>query len=96
MESNNNQSDHDLLIRLDTKLSTVITDIKDLRDGFSARLAVVEQNKMEKAEAMHLKHDEDNAHKDYEQRLRRLERWGWIAAGALIVIQFIISSILTK
>lgn len=37
-----NMSDHDLLIRVDAKVDNLALDVKDLKDGFSARLVTVE------------------------------------------------------
>ncbi len=50
------RSDHDLLIRLETKLDQVCVDIKDLKDGFSAKLA----NHEIRITAMEKLHDEIN------------------------------------
>lgn len=36
-------SDHDLIIRLDTKFDQMAIDIKELKDGTTARLASLEQ-----------------------------------------------------
>jgi hypothetical protein len=38
-EPNSSTSNHDLLIKLDTKLDRAILDIKDLRDNTAARAA---------------------------------------------------------
>lgn len=44
------QNDHDLLIRVDTKLGTLIEEVQLMRDNTNQRLSSVEQNKVEKAE----------------------------------------------
>jgi len=38
LKINGNRSDHDLLIILDTKVDSLITDIKELKDGTTAKL----------------------------------------------------------
>lgn len=44
------QNDHDLLIRVDTKLGTLIEEVQLMRDNTNQRLSSVEQNKVEKTE----------------------------------------------
>lgn len=42
-----NGSDHDLLIRVDTKVQTLIDEMKLMRDGTNSRLQNVENNKVD-------------------------------------------------
>lgn len=44
------KNDHDLLIRVDTKLSTLIEEVQLMRDNTNQRLSTVEQTKVEKSE----------------------------------------------
>ena len=44
------KNDHDLLIRVDTKLGTLIQEFQLLRDDTTRRLGNVEQNKVDKSE----------------------------------------------
>lgn len=44
------KNDHDLLIRVDTKLGTLIQEVQLLRDDSTRRLSSVEQNKLDKSE----------------------------------------------
>jgi hypothetical protein len=59
-------NDHDLLIRLDEKVSGLITEVKKLTEIQNKRLD------------------------DHETRIRRLEKWVWIAIGGLTVIQIVV------
>lgn len=49
------QNDHDLLIRVDTKLGTLIGEMQLLRDDSRARLDRVEQGKLEKSDFLEYK-----------------------------------------
>lgn len=44
------KNDHDLLIRVDTKLGTLIEEVQLMRDNTNHRLSIVEQTKVEKSE----------------------------------------------
>lgn len=44
------QNDHDLLIRVDTKLGTLIEEVQLMRDNTNQRLSTVEQTKVEKSD----------------------------------------------
>jgi hypothetical protein len=48
-------ADHDLLIRLDQKMNTLSTDIKELKDNTAARVAALEVEKANKQELDDLK-----------------------------------------
>jgi len=92
------QSDHDLLIRIDTKLGILMTDFHTVKKDV-VRLEELKANKKDLAEIMEcvdLKSDDKSNktdHCDYESRLRRLERYGAIAIGGLAIIQIVISKI---
>lgn len=70
----NGLSDHDLLIELRTEMRGVRQDVKDLRDGTSKRVDDLENQKMNRDEAMRLKEEADKVHNDHEARLRVLEK----------------------
>ena len=77
------QSDHDLLVSIHTKVERVIDDVKDLGMNVGGRLTLVEETKLGKKEY-------DVEHADHEKRIRNLERYVWLAIGALAVLQFIL------
>lgn len=81
---NEQQNDHDLLIQIGTKLDRAILDIKELKDNTTARVTVLEDEKVNRV-------DYDARINDHEKRLRRLERWGAIGIGALGIIQFLLN-----
>lgn len=76
-----NREDRDLLIELRTEMSAVREDIKSLNSGVSARLLNLESNSVSKIE---IKSQFD----DHENRLRFIERYMWLAIGALGIIEF--------
>lgn len=49
------QNDHDLLIRVDTKLGTLINEMQLMRDGTNSRLERVESGKVDKADLIEYK-----------------------------------------
>jgi hypothetical protein len=91
IEVKRQQSDHDLLIRIDTRLSDLIRDNND----FKTRLSKVEENKCDKDDMSQKigKQDEiiDTKIKDHEARVRKLEKFVYVASGVIVVIQFILN-----
>jgi hypothetical protein len=87
MTTSTSRADHDLLIRLETKMDQVIGDVKDLKDGTQRRLDALENVKVNREEF-------SNFVKDHEARVRRIERLGALIAGALAVLQFLIPIII--
>lgn len=86
-----NVSDHDLLIVLHTSMRHMSSDIKEIKDNNTRRLAVLEATKYDKEDAARAIAAADKLHEDHETRIRRTERWGFISIGALAVIQVLIS-----
>jgi hypothetical protein len=78
------QSDHDILVsfkaEVGTKLDRAIYDIRDLKDNLVSDVA---QLKAEKASQKQVD--------DIERRLTPIERYYWIAVGALAIIDILIS-----
>lgn len=83
------QNDHDLLIRIDTRLQDLVRD----NNEFRASLSKLDAKKLDKDEAS----GKIDAHKkevgeqlrDHERRMRRLERYIYIASGVLLFLEFI-------
>lgn len=105
-EENNNgkalaQADHDLLIRVDTKMDRTIVDVKELHTHIStlhrsveglmssvdAKIAAATANKIDKDEAERILADAKEIHDDHEKRIRRLEMYTWTAIGALALAE---------
>jgi hypothetical protein len=67
---NPNKEDHDLLVELRTEMRGVRSDIKDLKEGTTARIQTLERDKADRKEVEELqKHVNDNI----ETRVRNLE-----------------------
>ena len=85
------QNDHDLLIRIDTRLQDLIRDNSE----YKRQLGKLEVEKCSKDEM----NKELSAHKkeidiklaDHEGRMRKIERWMFMAAGALAILEVILS-----
>ena len=90
-------SDHDLLLRIDTKVERVIHDVAQLNDNYSGRIEALEHNKLS---------DEDykSGHIDHESRLRAVEKFqdnmigrlGVLAAGISLLVAGIVNWIVRK
>lgn len=78
-EKVNYSNDHDLLIEINTKLTILLGDFTNLKKD----VVKLEETKMDKSTCK-------TEYSDHENRIRRLERWGFTAVGALIIIQIII------
>lgn len=81
------QSDHDLLVSIHTKVERVIVDVKELNQNIGSRLSVVEATKVDRIEWV-------KGQEDHERRIRNLERYVWLAIGALAILQFLIKTFL--
>lgn len=90
-------SDHDLLLRIDTKVERVIHDVAQLNDNYSGRIEALEHSKLS---------DEDykSGHIDHESRLRAVEKFqdnmigrlGVLAAGISLLVAGIVNWIVRK
>jgi len=94
MPIENTTSDHDLLIELRTEMKGMRADIKSFNDDTKERLAAVETRKVEKDDFQRFLIDDNGVNKDHEDRLRFLERWGWMALGAITLGEFAIMAYL--
>lgn len=74
------ESDHDLLIRIDTKLGLFIAQTNTATDN----IVSLKETKADKETIAKIQTDQ-------EQRIRRLERYGAITIGGLVVLQLVIS-----
>lgn len=90
MQKKERTEDHDILIRIDEKLRLLSTEFGNFRTDNDRRLHMIEQSYISKTDVMGLKAAADSEHKDYESRIRRLERWGFFAIGGLALLQIII------
>lgn len=79
----NNDNDHDLLIRIDEKLRLFMTEVNTMKKDID--------NKSDKTEFDRQMKNRVTVEDDHESRLRRLEKWGFGAVGALGLFQLIMS-----
>lgn len=94
-------NDHDLLIRLDTKMDRASQDLKEvsasvetvrhdvsiLSDSMETKIQAAISGKADTMRVNELKLESDKLHDDHESRLRRLEKYVWSALGALAIVQ---------
>lgn len=91
-------TDHDAIVtlvaemkQLRQEIRELKDDVKDVKENVTNRVDALEHEKIDRRELTELKTHYDGKHKDHEARLRRLERYGAIAIGALAVIQFVLN-----
>lgn len=82
-----NREDRDLLIRIDTKLGNLLEQFHTHKDSTIKELTSLSEGKLNRKEANAMKIDADKIHDDYELRLRRIEKYGSIAMGAIMAVQ---------
>ena len=79
-----NSGDHDLLLRIDTKVERVIVDVAKINDNFANRIDALEREKISKA-------DFDKQVADHEDRLRITEKFQENLMGKLSIMTAAIS-----
>lgn len=87
-------NDHDLLIRVDTKLESLTHEVRLMRDGAAERLNYVELNKLNIKIFEEYKEEVEEREKDHEVRMRRMERVIYGGIGGLAVVQFVVILVL--
>lgn len=92
-EINTHENDHDLLIRIDTKLGILLTQFNEHKEIAVKEIAVLKENKLNKEDFTTYKKGQEKVDSDIEDRVRKLERYGAIAVGAIAVLQVVIGLI---
>lgn len=94
--TNTKNSDHDILIRLDTKVDNLTTELVMLRDNTTARVNELHTTKLDANSfkdflAVYERELKEVVIKnnDFEDRLRRIEMRMWIAIGILMAMQIL-------
>lgn len=77
------QTRHDLLIRLDEQTKAIARDVQEIKNGYGAKIALLDENKMNKSEFTTLALD-----------LKSLQQWRWYTAGGLAVVIAVLLPIL--
>jgi len=94
-----NKDDHDLIIRLDTKMDDIRSDIKELKDGTHQRLTDVENHKLNikdsypalyKASVEKSLSDLDIITKKHENEITRILTFGTAGILVLGIVEFLI------
>lgn len=85
------RDNRDLLIELKTQVAALRSDVRELRDNTTARLTVVEAGKLDRSEASRVQAEQSMVNVDHETRLRFIEKYMWLAIGALTVAQLAIN-----
>ncbi len=88
-------SDHDLLVRTVTLLEVATGNIDSLRTDIARLWAEKAQQSdvtllRASVETLRVHKADDTITKDHEHRLRKLERWGWLAVGGLYILTTIL------
>lgn len=67
-----NTTDHDLLIELRTEMRNIRSDIKELKEGTTQRIQILERDKADRQEVEFL---QKKLNEDIENRIRKLEEY---------------------
>ncbi len=70
---NEHTRDHDLLIKLNTQMDTLIRDVKEMKDNTAKRVDDLEADKVSMAQLEQYRADGAKIHDDHEARLRNVE-----------------------
>lgn len=96
MEPRVDNTDHDLLIRLDTKVDNITTEMVMMRDSITIRVSELSSSKLDisifkQFLERYERESRDTGTKDgdYEARLRRIEVRMYIGMGVLLTLQFL-------
>lgn len=96
--------DHDLLVRLDTRMEDMQKAMQELRDSTAVRLTNVENNKIDRTEVNRLQSESLAVHTDHEARISAIEvktasfqskvtTWGLAGIAALGIVEFVLNYI---
>lgn len=100
--------DHDLLIRLDTKMDRAANDIQAvdkkvsdvghdlgvMADGMELKIQTAVSGKADMVRVMEMKVEGDKVHDDHEKRLRFIEKYVWMGLGIVAVGEFVIGALI--
>lgn len=84
------QMRHELLIRVDEQLKAVARDVQEVKNGYGAHLALLDANKMDKADFANISKDIESLKKDMDSQ----KSWRWYTAGGVVVLTVILLPIL--
>lgn len=90
MEPRTNRED----VQQDVALAKVGVDIEYIKKAIERidnRLTVMDKDYMRRSEVESLKRDGDAVHSDHEARIRFIERYMWLAIGALTLAQILVN-----
>ena len=97
--SNKSGNDHDLLLRVDTKLDLLTTTVNQLQDGTAKRISTLESEKLNVNDSYPVlyKAEVDKRIADHEVRLGKLEtfntRVALMLSGGIFALTFLIGLI---
>jgi hypothetical protein len=89
-EERQNTPDHDLLIEIKTELKLFRDESRSINDDTKERLIKIGENKLEKETFNTFLTADTTLKNDHEGRLRFLERYAWLAIGAIGIAEVLI------
>lgn len=90
MPDDQKSNDHDLIVEIKTELKLFREESRNINNDTKERLIKLGENKLEKDSFSTFLQGDATFKKDHEARLRRLESWGWMAVGALTIVDALI------
>lgn len=89
MEMNQQQTDHDLLIALNTKFDIMSRDFKEMSNDGKERITRLEESKLDKESFINFLTDYKDGKTKQDSAITFLNKWFWIAYGAFAISQMI-------
>lgn len=83
-------ADHDLLIEINTKLGILLDQFHEHKEKAVAEISRIDSIKADKEDVSKVRQGLNEKFNDHELRIRRIERYVWLAIGALALLQFIL------
>lgn len=84
-------SNTDILVAigvLQTKVDILSEDIREMKDGTKIDIQFLKDDKVSRAEMVHINTEQVTINLDVETRIRFIERYMWLAIGALGIVEF--------
>lgn len=94
-QNNRVKTSSDVLVAiatLETKVDMLSADVRDIKDGTKADIEFLKVDKISRAEAVRINTDQAVVNADIETRIRFIERYMWLAIGALGLIEFVLQT----
>lgn len=85
-----NKTDHDILIRVESKVESLTDEVRLMRDGTKEDISKLYNQKVEVTVFNEFKNDVINQNRENDSRFQKNERLIYIGFGIVITLEFVI------